>query len=204
MRQVPLCHSASTPINPRFYSTASASRSNLPRDQLKDLGLQALPVPSFLCPSPPDSSTVPSYQQSIVIAQPPPVVHTYMDDISREHEWQSHIVEASQTPPGPTQVGSRRRYVSEFMGKRLQNTYVVMELDRGQRLVCRSTDDSAMSATSVLTWSPERNGTRVSITLKGEAGGALRFVPSGMIEAAFKKEVDGALARLKSILEGGD
>ena len=147
---------------------------------------------------------MPSYQQSIVIAQPPPAVYAYMDDISREHEWQGHLVEASQTPPGPTQVGSRRRYVSEFMGKRLQNTYVVQELDRGHRVVCRSTDDSAISAMSVLTWSPEGNGTRVSMALEGEAGGALRFVPSRMIEAAFKKEVDSALARLKALLEGGD
>ena len=172
--------------------------------QLVALGLQALPVRSFPRPSLPDWSNVPSYQQSIVIAQPPPAVYAYMDDISREHEWQGHLVEASQTPPGPTQVGSRRRYVSEFMGKRLQNTYVVQELDRGHRVVCRSTDDSAISAMSVLTGSPEGNGTRVSMALEGEAGGALRFVPSRMIEAAFKKEVDSALARLKALLEGGD
>jgi hypothetical protein len=172
--------------------------------QLGDLGLQPLPVRSLPGPSPPYSSNVPSYQQSIVIAQLPPAVYAYMDDVSREHEWQSHLVEASQTPPGPTQVGSRRRYVSEFMGKRLQNTYVVQELDRGHRIVCRSTDDSAISATSVLTWSPEGNGTRVSMALEGEAGGALRFVPNQMIEAAFKKEVDSALLRLKAVLEGGD
>jgi hypothetical protein len=42
------------------------------------------------------------------------------------------------------------------------------------------------------------------MALEGEAGGALRFVPNQMIEAAFKKEVDSALLRLKAVLEGGD
>jgi carbon monoxide dehydrogenase subunit G len=168
------------------------------------LGRPARPLRSFARPSPSDPDHVPSYQQSILIAQPPPAVYAYMDDISREQEWQSHLVEASQTPPGPTRVGSHRRYVSEFMGKRLVNTYVVKELDPGSRVVCQSTSDSAISATSVLSWTAEGSGTRVSMALEGEAGGALRFVPGRMIEAAFRKEVDSALAQLKSLLEAAD
>jgi len=145
---------------------------------------------------------VPSYEQSIHIRRSVEEVFAYMGDISREHEWQPHLVEAEQTPPGPTVVGTQRRYVSEFMGKRLQNTYVVQQLEPHERLVCRSTPDSAVSATTVLTWTPEADGTRVSMALDGEAGGALRFVPARMIEAAFRKEVDSALALLKERLEG--
>jgi uncharacterized protein YndB with AHSA1/START domain len=145
---------------------------------------------------------VPRYEQSVHIRRSVPDVFNYMGDISSEHEWQPHLVEAEQLPTGETRVGTQRRYVSEFMGKRLHNTYVVEELEENRRLVCRSTSDSAVSAVTVLTWAPERGGTRVTMSLDGKAGGALRFVPAPMMEAAFRREVDGALALLKERLEG--
>lgn len=141
------------------------------------------------------------YQQSIVIDRPVNEVFAYMDDISREHEWQSQLVEADQTPAGATAVGSRKRYVSEFMGKRLQNTYVVEQYDPNERIVCRTTPDSVLDATSDIRWEAVDGGTRVTMALSGAAAGALRFVPAKMLEAKFAQEVDATLARLKERLE---
>ena len=50
-----------------------------------------------------------------------------MDDISREQEWQPSLRSAEQDPPGPSREGTKKRYVSEFMGRELRNTYVVTE-----------------------------------------------------------------------------
>lgn len=146
---------------------------------------------------------MPSYEQSIFIDRPVADVFAYMDDIEREHEWQSQLVEADQTPAGATAVGSRKRYVSEFMGKRLQNTYVVKHYDPNERVVCQTTPDSVLDATTDVRWEAVDGGTRVTMSLSGATSGALRFVPAKMLEGKFAQEVDATLSRLKERLEAG-
>ena len=146
---------------------------------------------------------MPSHKQSIVIRRPLADVFAYMDDIDREHEWQPHLREAEQLPTGATAVGTRRRYVSDFLGKRLENTYVVQLYEPGQRIVLESTPDSVVSAKTDIRWEPVGEDTRVTMTLEGKASGPLRFVPNVLLEATFEKEVTGTLARLKETLEKG-
>ena len=86
--------------------------------------------------------------KSIVINRPVDDVFEYMNDVRRELEWQPQLIEAEQSPAGPTAVGSRRRYVSEFMGKRLVNTYVVKIYEPNDRLVVETTKDSVLHASS--------------------------------------------------------
>ena len=144
---------------------------------------------------------MPSHEQSILIRRPVAEVFAYMDDISRETEWQPQLLEAAQTPTGPTAVGTHKRYISEFMGKRLENTYVVKIYEPNRRLVCESTPDSILNATSDLRWEEAEGGTRVTMALEGKPSGALRFVPARILEATFEKEVGATLARLKDQLE---
>ena len=143
------------------------------------------------------------HEQSIVIARPVAQVYSYMDDIERERDWQPQLVEAEQSPPGPSVVGTRRRYVSEFLGKRLENTYVVTLCEPGRRVVAQTTEDSVLDARSDVRWEAVEGGTRVTMALEGSPSGALRYVPARLLERAFAKEVDGALALLKERLEGG-
>ncbi|MDX1647204.1 MAG: SRPBCC family protein [Longimicrobiales bacterium] len=144
---------------------------------------------------------MPKHQASVVISRPVEEVFAYMNDVSREAEWQPQLIEAEQTPPGPTQVGSRRRYVSEFLGKRVENRYVVLVYEPNRRVVLRTTPDSALNATSEVVWESEGEGTRVTMKLDGAPSGPLRFIPGALLEASFEKEVRGTLARLKERLE---
>jgi uncharacterized membrane protein len=144
---------------------------------------------------------VASHEQSIIVLRPLDQVFAYMDDVRREREWQPHLLEAEQTPPGPTVVGSRRRYVSEFLGKRLENTYVVELYEPGARIVLETTPDSVVSARTDIRWEPVDGGTRVTMKLEGKPTGVLRFVPRAMLEATFEKEVRSTLALLKETLE---
>ncbi len=144
-----------------------------------------------------------SYKESIVIFRPLPEVVSYMGDIDREKEWQPHLVEAEQTPPGPTEVGTSRRYVSEFLGKRLVNTYLVTVHEPGKRLVGETTADSALQATSEICWEAIAGGTKVTMAFEGSPSGPLKFVPRRLLEASFEREVSAALAQLKERLETG-
>lgn len=143
------------------------------------------------------------HEHSVVIARPLDHVFGYMSDVGREPEWQPRLVEAEQTPPGPPAIGSRRRYVSEFLGKRVVNTYVVTDYEPKRRLVCESTRDSVVRATSEIRWQETGDGTRVTMTFDGTASGPLRFVPKPLLEATFDREVHTALRRLKERLEAG-
>ncbi len=144
---------------------------------------------------------MPGHTESITIERSPREVFVYMDDVSREREWQPHLREAEQTPDGPTVVGTRRRYESEFLGKRLRNTYVVQVFEPEKRVVLESTPDSAMHARTEIRWEPSGDGTRVTMSIDGKPSGVLRFVPRAVLENAFQKEIRDALARLKQRLE---
>ncbi len=144
---------------------------------------------------------MPSHTASIIVRRPVAEVFEYMNDVSRESEWQPQLKEAEQIPPGPVTVGTKRRYVSEFMGKRLENVYVITTYEENSRVVCETTKDAVMSATSDIHWEAVEDGTKVTMALEGKPSGALRFLPSSILEATFEKEVSGALSRLKQRLE---
>jgi uncharacterized membrane protein len=144
---------------------------------------------------------VASKRVDIVIRRPVEDVFSYMDDVAREHEWQPHLIEADQTPPGAAAVGTRRRYVSHFMGRRVENTYVITSYEPRRRVALETTPDSTLTATSEVTWEAVPGGTRVSMSVDGTASGPLRLVPGRMLEATFEKELAASLARLKERLE---
>lgn len=124
-----------------------------------------------------------------------------MDDVTREREWQPNILEASKEPPGETGVGTRKRYVSRFLGKRIENTYVTKVFETNRRVVYETTSDSVLQARVELLWNPVGTGTRVTMSLEGKVGGVLRFIPGRVLDATYRKELESTLALLKERLE---
>jgi carbon monoxide dehydrogenase subunit G len=145
---------------------------------------------------------MPSSTQDIVIRRPPDVVYAYMDDIDREREWQPSLREATQEPAGPTAVGTRKRYVSEFLGRRIENTYVAREVEPGRRVLYESTRDSSVEAVMEIAWAAVAEGTRVSLRVDGRPKGVLRFLPKAVLEEAWQSQLRSTLDRLKATLEG--
>jgi uncharacterized membrane protein len=141
---------------------------------------------------------------SIVIHRPPAVVYAFMDDVSREREWQPHLRDAWQEPPGPSRVGTRKSYRSQLLGKTLENTYVVGELEPGRRMVQRTTADSAMDARVEIRWEEVPDGTRVTLESQAKPRGLLRFMASSILESTARGELQAALRRLKQRLEDED
>jgi carbon monoxide dehydrogenase subunit G len=140
---------------------------------------------------------------SIVITRTPQEVFDYMDDVSREQEWQPSLRSAEQDPSGPSREGTKKRYVSEFMGRELRNTYVVVEVRQGKKLVCETTKDSAVNARTEVICEPSGGGTKVTMVVEGKPKGFMKFMPATVLEAAYQKELTSALARLKARLEAG-
>ena len=141
------------------------------------------------------------YAESITINRPVEEVFDYMQDISREHEWQPNLREAEQTPEGKAGVGTRRRYVSEFMGRRFENIYVNTEYEPNRKVAYESAAESDTNAKGEISWEPVDGGTKVTMRFTAEVGGMLRLVPKSLITQVGKKELGEALARVKALLE---
>ena len=142
------------------------------------------------------------YQYTMMINRPLEEVFDYMQDISREHEWQPNLREARQIPEGEPGVGTVRRYVSEFMGRRFENAYVNTIYEPYHKVAYTTTPESDTQATGEVVWEAIDGGTRVTMRVEAEVGGVLRLVPKGMIASVGKKELADSLARVKALLEG--
>ena len=141
------------------------------------------------------------FEHQVVIGRPVSEVFAYMDDVTREREWQPGIREAWKEPEGPTAVGTRKHYVSEFMGRRIQNTYVTRLFERDRHVVYETTRESVLQARAELRWEAVGEGTRVSMAFEGKVGGPLRLVPKRVLEGMYRGELEKSLGLLKSRLE---
>lgn len=140
---------------------------------------------------------------SIVIRRPIAEVFAYMDDVSREKEWQPNLRSAEKSPAGPTRAGTEKRYENRFLGRKVKNTYVVQEFERDRRIVYETTGKSAISVRSEFEWETVGEGTRVTIFVAGKGRGALKFIPQKVLEAAFAQELEASLERVKERMEAG-
>src|SRR3954464_15640233 len=68
-----------------------------------------------------------------VIARPRAEVAAYASDPSHAPEWYENIKAVEWEPP--LAVGSELGFVAQFLGRRLEYTYIVRELVPGERLV---------------------------------------------------------------------
>jgi len=141
------------------------------------------------------------FEHEVIIQRPIADVFTYMDDVSREKEWQPGILDARKDPPGPTTVGTRKQYVSEFLGRRIENTYVTRVFEPDEYVVYETMPGSALQARAEIQWEPVGSGTRVTMSFEGKIRGPLRFVPQRILEAAYQKELEKTLGLLKARLE---
>jgi carbon monoxide dehydrogenase subunit G len=139
--------------------------------------------------------------KSIEISRPIGVVFAYLDDVDREHEWQPRLESATKDPPGPSQVGTRKSYVSEFLGRRTENTYVVREMGPGWRIVYATTSDSTVDATSEVECEATSDGTMVTMSVEASPRGALKLIPSAALEKAARDQLAAMLTLLKERLE---
>ncbi len=141
------------------------------------------------------------HTHSVFIDSPVEDVFAFMDNVTRESEWQPSLTSARSEPAGPTTVGTRKHYTSTVLGRKVKNTYVTTVFEKNKRIVYETTPDSTLSGAAQFTWESMDQGTVVTITVRGEPKGALRLVPKKMLDRFHEKEMEASLQRLKEILE---
>jgi len=136
----------------------------------------------------------------IEIGRPRAEVSGYAADPSNAPEWYENITSVEWRSEPPLAVGSRVAFVASFLGRRLEYTYEVRELEPAERLVM-STADGPFAMETTYTWADAPGGgTRMTLRNRGEPSGFSK-VATPLLAAAMRRANRKDLAQLKRILE---
>jgi hypothetical protein len=135
-----------------------------------------------------------------VIDRPPDVVAAYAADPTHAPDWYVNIDSVEWRTEPPVRVGSRVAFVARFLGRRLEYTYEIVDLEPGRRLVMR-TAEGPFPMETTYTWAPHPSGgTIMTLRNRGEPAGFAKLGAPAM-SAAMKRANRKDLARLKTVLE---
>ena len=129
-------------------------------------------------------------------------VAAYASDPANAPTWYARIDSVEPRTDPPLQVGSQMTFVARFLGRRLEYTYEIVELEPGHRLVMR-TAQGPFPMETTYSWAPVGDGcTRMTLRNRGEPAG-FSSLAAPFIAAAIRRANRQDLARLRSILEVG-
>lgn len=134
-----------------------------------------------------------------VIAAPLPAVAAFASEPDNAPRWYVNIKSVEWQSPRPMQIGSRFAFVAQFLGRRLEYIYQVVEYVPDKRLVMR-TADGPFPMETTYEWEPTDGGTRMTLRNRGTPSGFSGIV-APFIAAAMRRANRKDLAALKALLE---
>ncbi len=139
-------------------------------------------------------------EANITIQRPPGEVFDFIANFENNPLWQSGMVSATFTSPGPLAVGSTYDQVARFMGRQVVSSFQVTALEPGRKVKASSTGGSfPITFTRIV--EPAGAGCRVTAIVEGDASGFFRlFQP--LLDGMVRRSVEGDYRRLKQLLEG--
>lgn len=136
----------------------------------------------------------------IVIARPRSEVASFAAEPDNAPKWYVNIKSAEWKTEPPLRVGSRFAFVAEFMGKRLEYTYEVVEWVPNERLVMRTAEGPFPMETTYIWRDAGEGSTRMTLRNHGEPAGFSKIM-APLMAGAMRKANTCDLERLKSLLE---
>jgi uncharacterized membrane protein len=136
----------------------------------------------------------------IEIRCPRDEVSAYAADPSNATAWYKNIKAVECDTPPPAVVGSRVRFRAQFLGRTLDYTYEVRELEPGRRFVM-ATAQGPFPMETTYTWEDVADGaTRMTLRNRGEPSG-FAAVTAPVMTRAMRRANVADLRRLKALLE---
>ncbi|NIO67847.1 MAG: hypothetical protein GTN71_01985, partial [Anaerolineae bacterium] len=136
---------------------------------------------------------------SVVIDRPIDEVFEFVSNPDNDSQWQSGVLESSQTSEGPMGVGATSREVRQFLGRRIESTVEITEYEPNKKIGFKSTSGPIPFKATYI-FEPVEGGTELSAVGEAEPGGFFKMAePIAM--RMFEREMKGNFANLKDILE---
>jgi uncharacterized protein YndB with AHSA1/START domain len=126
-------------------------------------------------------------------------VFAYVTDFRQATQWQDGVSESSQTPDGPTQLGTRFSTVRTFLGQRIEATGEVTEFVPSQKCAFRSAS-GPMQFSMRQTFETAGSETKVHLHVEIEGSGIFK-VAEHALKNNLTKEFERQAQRLKNLLE---
>ena len=138
-------------------------------------------------------------EANITIQRPPGEVFDFIANFENNPLWQSGMVSATFTSPGPLAVGSTYDQVARFMGREVVSSFQVTALEPGRKVKASSTGGSfPITFTRIV--EPLGEGARVQAIVEGDASGFFKLA-APLLRLMVQRSVRGDYANLKRLLE---
>ena len=135
-----------------------------------------------------------------VIERPIAVVAAYAADPSNAPEWYANIDSVEWVTEPKVETGAKVAFVARFLGRRLEYTYELVEVEPGVRLVMRTAQGPFPMETTYSWAAIDGTSTRMTLRNRGEpAGFSKLFAP--FMAPAIRRATRKDLAKIKAILE---
>jgi hypothetical protein len=135
----------------------------------------------------------------IEILRPRDEVAAFAADPGHATSWYKNIKAVAWETPPPAVVGSKIRFQARFLGRTLEYTYEVREIDPGRRFVM-ATAQGPFPMETTYSWEGAPGGTRMQLRNRGEPLG-FAAMTAPVMAMAMRRANEADLRRLKAILE---
>jgi ligand-binding SRPBCC domain-containing protein len=136
----------------------------------------------------------------IEIRRPREEVSAFSADPSNVTAWYKNIKAVAWETPPPAVVGSRIRFSAHFLGRRLDYTYEVRELEPARRFVMATSQGPFPMETTYTGEDAPDGATRMTLRNRGEPSG-FAAVAAPVMARAMRRANEADLRRLKALLE---
>lgn len=138
-------------------------------------------------------------EQTAEVAAPAEEVYAFLSEIANLPRWQSGVVEATQTSPGPMAVGATATIERRIMGQRVRAELRVAELVPNRRIVLE-TDTSGLHLEASVAIEPVDVGhARVTFGMALNATSFFMQAVEPMAAQAAESDIGESLARLQEV-----
>jgi ligand-binding SRPBCC domain-containing protein len=136
----------------------------------------------------------------IEIGRPREEVAAFAADPSNATAWYRNIKAVEWETPPPAAVGSKLRFRAQFLGRALEYTYEVREVDPCRRFVM-ATAQGPFPMETTYSWEDAGPGTtKMTLRNRGDPSG-FAAVTAPVMTRAMRRANEADLRRLKALLE---
>jgi carbon monoxide dehydrogenase subunit G len=141
------------------------------------------------------------YETSVTIGRPAEEVFAFISDPSKLATWQSVIQDAQHKSDGPANEGSEIDVTAQFLGREIQGTVQITEMDPPRSLTAKS-GDAPFPIEMRYTLTPQIGSTQVSMAVDLEPGRVFS-VAGPALKPVLEHQAHADLQKLKALLETG-
>ncbi len=138
-------------------------------------------------------------KNTITINRPIEKVFAFVADYRNNVKWQTGVIAAEITSPGPVGVGTKYKYDAEIMGRKMETSGELTAYDPPLKIAWKSSSGPFPMSGST-TFESVDGGTLVTDTIEAEPGGFFKLAEP-LLMKQMQGQTEKDVKKLKELLE---